>query len=198
LKRADVTDHDSRNHPGWYALYTRHQHEKVVAHALTNRGFQVFLPLSSVAHQWKDRKKQLSLPLFPCYVFLSTSLSRTTEILRTPGVYQFVGFGGAASAIPAEEIEALKRAMESDVPLRTHPFLNRGDRVRVKHGALAGVEGILIRHKNQCQLILSVEILKRSVAVEMEMSRVEKLPPEITAMRPTSPAGAMTFSPTQI
>jgi transcription antitermination factor NusG len=151
-----------------------------------------------VAHQWKDRKKQLSLPLFPCYVFLSTSLNQTIEILRVPGVYQIVGFGGVPSAIPAEEIEALKRAIDGDVPLQPHPFLNRGDRVRVKHGALAGVEGILIRHKNQCQLVLSVEILKRSVAVEMEMSRVEKLPPEIAAMRPTSSASVMTLSPMQI
>ncbi len=188
---------DSRNHPGWYALYTRHQHEKVVANALATRGFAVFLPLSNVSHQWKDRKKQLSLPLFPCYVFLRTSLSQTIEILRTPGVYQFVSFSGVPAAIPAEEIEALQRATDGSVPVCAHPFLNCGDRVRVKQGPLAGVEGILIRHKNQCRLILSVEILKRSVAVEMEMNRVEKIPTEVGLTRLTADSGVMS-SATQI
>jgi transcription antitermination factor NusG len=189
-----VTNRDLRTQPGWYALYTRHQHEKVVANTLSTKGFQVFLPLCQVAHQWKDRQKQLALPLFPSYVFLHTTLNQGIEVLRTPGVYQFVGFGGAPSTIPVEEIEALQRTIDASVAVEPHPFLQNGDRVRVNHGALAGVEGILVRHKNQCRLVLSVEILQRSVAVEMEISKVERLVPEVNLPAPPSASSAMVSS----
>ncbi len=189
-----MTNRDLRTQPGWYALYTRHQHEKVVANTLSTKGFQVFLPLCEVVHQWKDREKHVSLPLFPCYVFLHTALDQGIEVLRTPGVYQFVGFGGAPSAIPVEEIAALQRTIGASVAVEPYPFLQSGDRVRVKHGALAGVEGILVRHKNQCRLVLSVEILQRSVAVEMEISKVERLVPEVDPPGLPSASNTMAFS----
>lgn len=170
-----MTNSDFGMRPKWYALYTRHQHEKVVAKMLSAKGFPVFLPLYTVGHQWKDRRKQLSLPLFPCYVFVHTSLSQRVEVLRTPGVYQFVGFSGMPSAIPVEEIEAVQRVVDSSLKVEPHPFLQCGDRVRVKSGPLTGLEGLLVRQKNQCRLVLSIEILSRSVAVEIEMSKVERL-----------------------
>jgi transcription antitermination factor NusG len=173
--RNDMTNLDFEMPPGWYALYTRHQHEKVVANTLSAQGFQVFLPLYTVEHQWKDRRKQISLPLFPCYVFVHASLSQRVEVLRTPGVHQFVGFSGMPCAIPAEEIEAVRRVIDSSLEVAPHPFLQSGDRVRVKHGPLTGFEGILVRQKNLCRLVLSIEILSRSVAVEIEMSKVERL-----------------------
>ncbi len=160
---------------GWYALYTRHQHEKAVANTLSAKGFQVFLPLYTVRHQWKDRRKQLTLPLFPCYVFVHTSLSQRVEVLRTPGVHQFVGFTGMPSAIAVEEIAALRRAIDCSLEVEPHPFLQCGEHVRVKCGPLTGYEGILVRQKNLCRLVLSIEILSRSVAVEMEMSEVERV-----------------------
>jgi transcription antitermination factor NusG len=170
-----MTNYDFGQLPNWYALYTRHQHEKVVANTLSTKGFQVFLPLRTVGHQWKDRIKQLPLPLYPSYVFLHTSLSRRVEVLRTPGVNEFVGFGGMPSAIPAEEIEAVRRAVDSSLQVEPYPYLKCGDHVRVKSGPLAGLEGILVRKKSLCRLVLSIEILSRSVAVEMEMSKVERL-----------------------
>ena len=170
-----MTNYDFRMSPRWYALYTRHQHEKAVANTLSAKGFQTFLPLYTVRHQWKDRRKQLTLPLFPCYVFVHTSLSNRVEISRTPGVYQLVGFSGMPAPIAVEEIAAVQRAIDGSLEVEPHPFLQCGERVRVKSGALAGYEGILVRQKNLCQLVLSIQILSRSVAVEMEMSKVERL-----------------------
>ena len=159
----------------WYAIYTRHQHEKAVANMLTNKGFEVFLPLYLVGHQWKDRTKQLSLPLFPTYVFLWSCLERRIDVLKTPGVYQFVAFGGMPCAIPTEEIESVRRAVASALSIEPHPFLKCGDRVRIKSGSLAGVEGILVRKKNLFRLVLSVGLLNRAVALEVDVTNVEKL-----------------------
>jgi transcription antitermination factor NusG len=170
----------------WYALYTRHQHEKLIATTLTNKGFQVFLPLYLVGHRWKDRTKQLSLPLFPTYVFLLSCMARRLDVLKTPGVYHFVGFGGMPSAIPEEEIDALRRTVATASGIEPHPFLKCGDRVRVKSGALAGVEGILIRKKNLFRLVLSVELLSRAVAFEIDVTQVEKVasPGPLTSRQP--------------
>ena len=162
--------------PAWYAVYTRHQHEKVIANILFGAGFEVFLPLYEAAHHWKDRIKRLTLPLFPTYVFLRTSLDRRIEVLRIPGVNQFVGFGRLPSAIPDEEIGALRKVIENSCPVEPHPFLQCGERVRVTSGPLEGVVGLLVRKKNQCRLVLSIEILNRSVAVEVETDEVERPP----------------------
>jgi transcription antitermination factor NusG len=159
---------------GWYALYTRHQHEKTVARLLTDKGFDTFLPLYTAAHRWKDRVKQLSLPLFPCYVFLRGPLERWLPVLTTPGIHSVVGFGGKRAMIPSSEIEAIRRVIECSVKAEPHPFIKCGDRVRIKVGPLQGIEGILIRKKNQWKLLLSVEMLERSVAVEVDASIVER------------------------
>jgi transcription antitermination factor NusG len=158
----------------WYALYTRHQHEKVVASVLTGKGFEIFLPLYATAHRWKDRVKQLSLPLFPCYVFLRGPLDRWLPILTTPGVHSVVG-SGAPGIIPGSEIEAIRRVVNSRVKAEPYPLIRCGDRVRIKAGSLQGLEGILIRKKDQWNLILSVEMLERSVAVEVDASMVERV-----------------------
>src|ERR1700736_4815707 len=98
------------SHPyesSWYAIYTRHQHEKMVAQILTSKGFEAFLPLYETTHNWKDRTKALSLPLFPCYVFLTGGLERRLQIVTTPGMYALVSTAGSPNAIPPAEIEAL-------------------------------------------------------------------------------------------
>jgi transcription antitermination factor NusG len=192
--RDDMTNCDYGMTPGWYALYTRHQHEKAVANTLSAKGFQVFLPQYTVEHQWKDRRKQVTLPLFPCYVFVHTSLSQRVEVLRTPGVYQFVGFSGMPSAIPVEEIAAVRRVIDSSLKVEPHPYLQCGDRVRVKSGPLTGSEGILVRQKNLCRLVLSIEILNRSVAVEMEMSKVERLATPVSPTYLRASSGAVASS----
>jgi transcription antitermination factor NusG len=174
-EKRDMPSCDPSALPAWYAVRTRHQHEKTVAHALSHKGFEVFLPLYAIRHHWKDRLKQLNLPLFPSYLFLRAATDQRVEILRVPGVYQFVGFAGMPCAIPEEEIIVVRRLLQAPQQVEPHPFLKAGDRVRVKCGPLAGIEGILVRQKNQCRLVLSIEMLTRSVAVEVELSKVEKL-----------------------
>jgi transcription antitermination factor NusG len=171
----------------WYAIYTRHQHEKVVANVLTTKGFEVFLPVYTARHQWKDRTKELSLPLFPSYVFVHTCLRERVEVLRTPGVYQFVEFGGVPCPISLHEVQAVRRAIDHSLAIVPHPYLHCGDRVRVRSGPLTGSEGILLRVKSQYRLVLSIDILNRSVAVEVELSEVERLAP--TASIPVCAAG---------
>jgi transcription antitermination factor NusG len=159
----------------WYALYTRHQHEKNAARILTNKGFDTFLPLYTAAHQWKDRVKQLAVPLFPCYVFIRGRIDRRFEILTTPGIHGWVGVAGKPSPIPDEEIDSVRQVVERSLQVEPHPFLKCGDRVRVKAGPLVGIEGILVRKKNLFRLVLSVELLEKSVAVEVDASVVERV-----------------------
>ena len=161
--------------PAWFALYTRHQHEKSSAQILAEKGVEAFLPLYKAAHRWKDRVKELSLPLFPNYLFVFTGFDRRGAILSTPGVYDFVRLGGVPAPIPTEEIEAVQKVVEKGLSVEPHPFLNTGDRVRVKSGPLEGLEGILVRKKNFYRLVLSVELLVSSVAVEVEVADVERV-----------------------
>lgn len=160
---------------GWHALYTRHQHEKVVAQALSGKGFEVFLPLYSAVRRWKDRQKELSLPLFPSYVFIQGGLDRMLNIVTTPGVHALVGWGGRPAVVPQEEIEAVRRMVQSAIQVEPHPYLKSGDWVRIKSGPLEGIRGILLRKKSVYRLVLSVEMLEKSVAVEVDVSAVERI-----------------------
>ena len=161
----------------WYALYTRHQHEKTVAEMLAQKQFEVFLPLYSAVRRWKDRNKTISLPLFPSYVFVRGGIDRRLQVLTTPGVHSILISEGRVALIPDSEIEAVRRVVEGSLRAEPHPFLKCGDRVRVKWGALEGVEGILVRKKNLCRLIISVEMLAQSAAVEVEALAVEPVAP---------------------
>jgi transcription termination/antitermination protein NusG len=157
----------------WWALYTRHQHEKHVAEMLETKGYEVFLPLYESVRRWKDRSKVLSLPLFPGYVFVRRCFERRLGIVSTAGVHMMLSRGEAIAEIPDGEIEAIRRSMNAKLPVEPHPFLNRGDRVRVIRGALDGVEGILVRKKNIFRLVLSVEMLAQSACVEINAADVE-------------------------
>ena len=159
----------------WWALYTRHQHEKVVADMLSVKGFEVFLPLYDSIRRWKDRQKLLSLPLFPCYVFVRGGFNRRLQVITTPGIHMILSHGDHTAVIPENEIQAIRRTVEGPYRMEPHPFLRSGDRVRVTRGSLQGVEGILIRKKNQCRLVLSVDMLAKSVAVEISATDVESL-----------------------
>ncbi len=157
----------------WWALYTKHQHEKMVTEMLSTKGFEVFLPLYESVHRWKDRKKLLSLPLFPCYVFIRGAFNRKLQVVTTPGVHMILYNGERVATIPEDEIQAIRRTVEGKFKVEPHPFLKYGDRVRVTKGSLEGVQGILIRKKNSSRLVLSVDMLAQSVAVEIEASDVE-------------------------
>jgi transcription termination/antitermination protein NusG len=157
----------------WWALYTRHQHEKTVAEMLATKGFEVFLPLYDSMRRWKDRKKMLSLPLFPCYVFVRGRLERKLQVVTTPGVHAILYHGEQLAVIPDTEIQAIRSVIDGNFHAEPYPFLKCGDRVRVIRGALEGVEGILTRKRNLFRLILSVNMLAQSVAVEIDASNVE-------------------------
>lgn len=165
----------SNGQSNWWAVYTRHQHEKTVAGSLSENGIETFLPTYQATRQWKDRKKRLSLPLFPCYLFVRATSERRTQVLSTPGVYCIVSVAGHPVPVPAIQIEAIQRAVGSSLPIEPHPFLHCGDRVRIKSGPLASVEGILLRKKGSCRLILSAELLQKSLAVEVDAFNVEPL-----------------------
>lgn len=159
----------------WFAVHTRHQHEKTIAGILESKGFEVFLPLYSEIRQWRDRLKRVELPLFSCYVFLRGDLDRRLAILTTPGVHGLVASAGRLAGIPEFEIEAVREVVMSRVKVEPYPYLRCGDRVRVKTGALSGLEGFLVRKKAQTRLVISVSLLERSVAAEVDARSVERV-----------------------
>jgi len=170
LNPTDTRFDDDRS---WWALYTRHQHEKAVAQNIASKGFEVFLPLYESVRRWKDRSKTLSLPLFPCYVFIRGGLSRRSMVVTTPGVHMVLRHGEHVAVIPDDEMDAIRVAIGASSRVEPHPFLKCGERVRVTRGSLAGVEGILTRKKNLFRLVLSVQMLAQSVSVEINASDVE-------------------------
>lgn len=164
-----------RSKQGWNALRTRYRHEKSVAELLELKGFRTFLPIYDTVRCWKDRKKHLSLPLFAGYLFVEDVAARKLQAVTTPGVCSIICLSGIPAIIPGEEITAIQRALESKYWLEPHPFLCEGETVRVISGPLCGVEGILCRKKDAHRLVISVQMLGRSAAVEIDSSIVERV-----------------------
>jgi len=162
----------------WYALSVKHQHERPIASNLQRRSFEALVPLYQARKRWSDRTKDMEVPLFPGYVFCRFPYDQRILVLNTPGISRIVGFGGRPAVIPLDEIAAIRRAMESKLPLRPWPHLKAGDHVRVEYGALKGVEGIVLREKDTRHkdgtvwLVLGIEMLQRSIAVEIEADSV--------------------------
>jgi transcription antitermination factor NusG len=152
----------------WHALHTKYQHEKYVTDILAEKGFEVFCPTYAEVHRWKDRRKEVTIPLFSGYLFFAGGLDRRIDLLSTPGVCAIVSFGSTPAIVPEEEINAIRLAAASSQRVEPHPFLKEGQKVRVKSGPLSGIEGILQRRKDTFRLVLSVQLLGRSVAVEIE------------------------------
>lgn len=170
-----MLDERNRSESHWHVLYTRHQHEKVIANALSSKGFDVFLPLYLTVRRWAGRQKELSLPLFPGYVFIKGGLERQLMVLTTPGVHMILMSAGRAAVVPDAELDSIRQAVESPHRVEPHPFLKCGDRVRVRSGSLEGLEGVLIRKKNLFRLVLSVDLLAQSAAVEVDAATVEPI-----------------------
>jgi transcription antitermination factor NusG len=166
----DIGTHEASR---WWVLYTRHQHEKAVAEMLSAKDFEVFLPLYESVRRWKDRKKLLTLPLFPCYVFVKGGQDRRLQVVTTPGIHTILFHGESVAIVPEAEIQAIRKAVEGPFRVEPHPFLKCGQRVRVTRGSLEGVEGILVRKKNLYRLVLSVDMMAQSVAVEIDATDVE-------------------------
>ncbi|HEV2116095.1 MAG TPA: UpxY family transcription antiterminator [Terriglobales bacterium] len=161
--------------PRWYAIHTRARHEKCIDLSLRQSGVDSFLPLVKEVHRWSDRRKEVSLPLFPCYLFVHMvpDSAARQSVLKTPGVFNFVGKPDEASIIPDREIEQVRAVIQGQAPFFPCPFLKVGQRVRVRGGVLDGVEGILSSHKGASALVISVELIQRSVSLLIEGYDVE-------------------------
>jgi transcription antitermination factor NusG len=159
--------------PFWYAAYTSANHEKRVAEQLTRRSVEHFLPLYQTVRRWKDRRMHLQLPLFPGYVFVRLALRDRLQVLQVPGVANLVGFSGTPTALPQEEIDSLRTSLASGARAEPHPHLTVGRRVLVKAGPLAGMEGILLRRKSRLRVVISIELIQRSVVVDADLADVE-------------------------
>ena len=159
----------------WYAIYTCANHEKRVAQQLIEREVEHFLPLYSSVRRWSDRRVKVDLPLFSGYVFARFILRDRLRVQQIPGVARLVGFGGTPTALPEEQIEALKTTLAGGVRAQPHPYLTIGQRVRVKAGPLEGCEGILRRRKGCFRFVLSLDLIRRSVIVEVGAAEIESL-----------------------
>ena len=161
----------------WYAVFSRSRHEKIVATALTNTGVTTFLPLMSEMHSWSDRRKLVDVPLFPGYVFVQipNTAEAKLHVLKTSGVAQFVGNRRGAVAIPNKEISDVRAVLGKKVSCSSHPFLEVGQRVRIRGGSLDGVEGILVGCDSASKLVISIELIQRSLAVSVYNLDVEPI-----------------------
>ena len=159
--------------PCWYAVYTCVRHEKTVGRQFAERNVDCFVPLYRSVRRWKDRRKTLELALFPGYVFVRIALNERLKVLQVPSVVSLISFNGRPAPIEEKEIELLRQSLATDVRIEPHPYLTVGRRVRLKTGPLAGAEGILVRRKDSCRLVMSIDLLMRSVAVEVDEADVE-------------------------
>jgi len=161
----------------WFALHTRARHEKVVEYKLRERGGGTFVPLVTEIHRWSDRKKKVQLPLFSSYVFARLTPSKVDRlrVLAIDGIFSFVGVRGEGTPIPQEQIEGVRALVEGGLPWSAHPFLKIGQRVRIRSGALDGVEGILINRTGDSTLVISVDAIQRSLSVRVAGYDVEPI-----------------------
>jgi transcription antitermination factor NusG len=159
----------------WYAVYTYPRHEKAVKEQLESKAVEAFLPTLTSENRWKDRRVRIHTPLFPGYVFTRISLSERSRVLAVPGVIRMLSFNGTPAPIDDSEIEAVRFCLQRGVTLEPCPFLEVGDRVRVRSGLLEGLEGLISRCKNERRLIVPISLINQSVAVEIDVQLLEPL-----------------------
>jgi transcription antitermination factor NusG len=170
---------EGRSEAFWFAVYTTCRHEKRISDHLTRRAIEHYLPLYRSQRHWKDGSKvMLDLPLFPGYIFVHIQRSERVRVLEVPGVLWMVGNSGsqAATPLPEFEIETLRAALD---PLRVEPYptLTAGQRVRISAGALAGIEGIVVRCKNSLRVVITLELIMQSIAIEVSADDLELIEP---------------------
>jgi transcription antitermination factor NusG len=158
--------------PGWYAVSVKPRHDKAVARALENKGYEALAPTYRKRRVYGSRVREADLPLFPGYVFCRVDVARRLPVLTTHGVIQFVGAGRLPLPVDDAEIASLRQAILSGIPLQPYPFLRAGRRVRIEEGGLAGVEGVVVSMKQGPRVVLSITLLQRSVLLEIDCGRV--------------------------
>jgi len=159
--------------PCWYGVYTIVRHEKTVNAALREKNIKTFLPIKKVVNRWKDRKKEVHIPLFPGYLFINSSLENRLKILNTRGVIRILGVNGFPTPISYEQIEAIKSVLDTNLNCEPCPYLSQGKDVIVVRGPLEGASGKIVERRGEFRLILSIDLIKRSVSVEVDISDVE-------------------------
>jgi transcription antitermination factor NusG len=169
-----LVDMDLLKEPAWYALYTRSRFEKKLMSELSDRSIDVFLPMREVLSRWKDRKKRIWIPLFPGYIFVHhiDVPANRFRILNIPGAVRFVGHEGRAEPVPDDQVEAVRRFLESSISIDPYPYLQVGTRVEVIAGPLKGIQGILVKKKGRFRFVLQVDLIRQAISVEIDASDV--------------------------
>lgn len=158
--------------PRWYAVSTRSRHEKHVRDRLAMQGVEPLLPLVRRLNQWKDRKKEVDVPLFPGYCFARFGWDMNLSVLKASGVVRIIGGSGKPEPIPDSEIDAVRKLMLHPLPCDSHPYLREGTRVRIVRGPLEGIEGILAREENRHRVVISVNLIQQAAAIEVSLEDV--------------------------
>ena len=163
--------------PEWYALYTRSRFEKKMLSELTDRNVEVFLPMREILSRWKDRKKRIWVPLFAGYIFVNhiDTPENRFRILNMPGAVRFVGLEGHAQPIPAEQIQYVRRFLESSISIDPYPYMQVGTRVEVIAGPLKGIKGILVEKRGRFRFVIQVDLIRQAVSVEIDASDVRPI-----------------------
>jgi transcription antitermination factor NusG len=159
---------DGQHSSCWYALRVEPNHEKVAGEALKCRGYEIYVPVYRSRRRWSDRIKEIDKPLFPGYIFCRFARLHRAPVLATPGVRGVISFNGRPEPVSESEIATIQRVVRSGLNLEPWPYLNIGDRVRLTDGPLAGIEGILLKIREDQRLIISATLLQRSLAVEID------------------------------
>jgi transcription antitermination factor NusG len=156
----------------WFALSVKTRWEKRVQELLSCRAYETFLPLYNRRSLWSDRVATLELPLFPNYLFCRFNLDQRVPVLTTPGVLQIVGSGSRPVPVDDRQLDMIRIVVFSKANCEPHPYLEKGQRVRIIRGALEGIEGFLIEHRSQCRVLVAVDVLARSVSVQVSRDMV--------------------------
>ncbi len=159
----------------WYALYTRPRFEKKVEVELYRREIESYLPVQTVIRQWSDRKKKVEEPLFRSYVFVHTTSNDRIGSLQIDGVVRMVSFGGKLSIIPDDQIDTIKRFLKEGYKFEPQDYLVKGDRVKVTHGPLMGVQGKLVEIRNARRFVITIDAIRQSIAVEIDPGLLRKI-----------------------
>ena len=177
-------------HWPWFAIHVRSKQERIVSQTLRGQGYEEFLPFLKVTRTWSDRTKQLEEPLFPGYLFCRLNFEERLPVMKIPGVVSIVGFGSGPFPVSQQEVEAVQTVVRSGLPLSRWPDTVVGTPVQIEAGPLAGVRGTLVEFKSQHRLIVSVTILQRNVAVEIDASTARPIGQSTQTRRPRTSLAA--------
>jgi len=169
--------------PPWYALQVKARHERATAVHLSARSMEIYAPVYVTKERWSDRIKQLERPLFPGYVFCRFRTDQRLAVLTTPGVMSIVGFGTVPAPVSEDELQAVRAIARSGLPYSPWPYVRVGDGVRIEGGCMQGMRGTLVRTRDQFRVVVNIELLQRSVAVEIDRELVRA---ETSALRTTA------------